>query len=207
MRTYTAEQIAQGVTFAWAYQRKLRQYLGRPYLQSFGARGPSPSHSGFGHCVRAAELAECLNISFEDYIEAHFWDAQRSRGRHPQPRFLHKYTGPGPTSAEKVASWLRARAQGAQAHVLAEGRRERGTKKERLATQERYLRQLGQQWSASPEDILRALGGPEAGVFDPAWLATQPTWLALLASGHFADNPGPDLAYLRRCRARASEPR
>ena len=39
-----------------------------------------------------------------------------------------------------------------------------------------YLAQLCAKWEVAPQDVLRALGGPDAGVFEPAWLRRQPIW-------------------------------
>lgn len=196
MRTYTPQQIASGVTFAWAYHRKLRAYLrGSLFAGAFGRRGPGPSDSNFVHCVLAAELADELGVPYDPYIEAHFWFEQRSRGRHPQVRYLHQRRPGG--SADRVRAWQRVQAERPTGRVIAEGRTEHASQRERFAVQERYLRQLCARWQASTDDILRALGGPEAGIFDPAWLSTQPSWQRLTAEGHFARQPGPDLAFLQ----------
>ncbi len=204
MRTYTAEQIARGITFAWAYHRKLRRFLRKSYpAGAFGRGGPSPDDPNFVHHVLSAELADELGVPYDDYVEAHFWVEQRLRGRHPQVRFLHRRAGFG--AAERVAAWRQAQAKAPEGAVLAAGAIEPIRRPERFAVQERYLRDLCARWAATPEEILAALGGPDAGVFDPAWLRTQPAWTALRASGHFARNPGPDIAALRACQARARE--
>jgi hypothetical protein len=196
MRSYTPAEIASGVTFAWAYHRKLRAYFHKPsFAGAFGRRGPEPSDPNFVHYVLAAQLADALGVPHDDYIEALFCYEHRTRGRHPQARFLHPSA-----AADRIQAWRLAREARPTGRVLAEGRRERGSQQERFALQERYLQQLCARWSAEPEDILRAFGGSEAGVFDPAWLRTQPTWRRLEAEGHFARHPGPDIAYLRERR-------
>ncbi len=204
MRTYTAEQIACGITFAWAYHRKLRRFLRRSYpAGAFGRSGPSPSDRNFVHYVLSAELADELGVPYEDYVEAHFWIEQRLRGRHPQVRFLHRRSGFG--AAERVAAWRHAQARAPEGAVLAAGSAEPIGRPERFAVQERYLQQLCTRWGATAQEVLAALGGPDAGVFDSAWLRTQPAWKALEAAGHFARNPGPDIAALRACQARGRE--
>ncbi len=205
MRTYTPEQIAAGVAFAWAYHRKLRAYLRAGHFPSaFGRRGPAPSDPNFVHCVLAAELADELAAPYDAYIEAHFWFEHRSRGRHPQVRYLHQRRPGG--SADRVRDWQRTQAERPTGRVIAEGRAEHATERERFAVQERYLRQLCARWRAGPDEVLRALGGAEAGVFDPSWLSTQPIWRRLSAQGHYARTPGPDLGYLRACRERSAAP-
>ncbi len=198
MRTYTADQIASGVRLAWAYHRKLRAYLRRSFhFGAFGRGGPQPDDPSFVHYVLAAGLADRLGVPYDDYVEAHFWAEHRWRGRHPQARFLHQERGW--TSAERVRDWQCARNQGAP-RTIAPGRREPARPAERSGTQDLYLAQLCARWEVAPEDILRALGGPEAGVFDPRWLRAQPIWQRLERVGHFTDHPGPDIAYLKRRR-------
>ncbi len=202
MRTYTAEQIARGITFAWAYHRKLRRFLRRSYpVGAFGRRGPSPDDTNFVHHVLSAELADELGVPYDDYVEAHFWVEQRLRGRHPQIRFLHRRSGFG--AAERVAAWRQTQAQAPEGAVLASGAAEPIRRPEHFAVQERYLQQLCTRWGATAHEVLAALGGPDAGVFDPTWLRTQPAWRVLEVAGHFARNPGPDIAALQACRERA----
>ncbi len=203
MRTYTADQLARGITFAWAYHRKLQRFLHRGYRAgAFGRSGPRPDHRSFVHYVLAAELADELGVPFEEYVEAHFWAEQRSRGCHPQARFLHRRTGFG--AAERIAAWRKHQADHAEGAAVASGCDDPAPPRERAAAQERYLAQLCARWQASPDEVLAALGGPDAGVFDRAWLKRHPIWRALETRGHFARHPGPDMAALRRCRERAA---
>jgi hypothetical protein len=198
MRTYTSDEIAAGVRFAWAYHQKLRAYLRQPFhFGAFGRQGPAPDDPSFVHYVLAADLADRLGAPYEDYIEAHFWAEHRWRGRHPQARFLHQEKGW--TSAERVGDWQRAQRQGALTTIAA-GKREPARRAGRTGTQDLYLAQLCARWGLPPEDVFRALGGPDAGVFDRRWLRTQPIWQRLDREGHFAEHPGPDIAYLTRRR-------
>lgn len=202
MATYTPDEVTRGVIFAWAYQRKLRAYLRRPDALAFGRGGPGPDDPAFIHCVLAARLADRLGVSYADYVEAHFHAEHRWRGRHPEVRFLHRQHGW--TSAERVATWQRARGQrGGLARAIAPGTAASLSAAETATTQERYLRQLCARWRAGKADIFYALGAPGAGVFDPGWLRSQPLWRALDARGHFRGRHGADIAYLRELRDQA----
>ncbi len=200
MRTYSADQIARGVTFAWAYHRKLRAYLRRPHpFGAFGRSGPQPTDPNFVHHVLAAELADELGVPYDAYIEAHFWFEHTRRGRHPQVRHLHQRRGI--TAAERVSAWQRRQAERKEGRVLAEGSVATASRRQRCEHQERTLRELCDRWSATPEEILRAFGGPDAGVFDAGWLRDQALWREIEATGHFERQPGIDLAELERLRA------
>ncbi len=61
MATYTPDEIARGVRFAWAYHRKLRAYLRQPGGTP-AWRGPAPDSPAFIHHVLAAKLADYLCI-------------------------------------------------------------------------------------------------------------------------------------------------
>ncbi len=200
MRGYSAEEIEAGVRFAWAYDRKLRAYLGDRFRGAHGRRGPRPGNANFVHHVLAAQLARELGAPFDDYVEAHFWWEKRHHGRHPQARHLHHRTGPG-NAAEVLAAWRHANQLAPEGCAVADGRTLRTSRSERFATQEAYLAQLCARWGVPRADILRAFGGPDAGVFDADWLRRQPEWCALEAAGHFTRHPGPDLDHLRRRQA------
>ncbi len=201
MRAYTAKEITDGIRFAWAYHRKLRAYLGTPHGGAFGRAGPQPNDPNFVHYVLAAKLAEKLGVPEAEYIEAHFWAEHQWHARHAQPWFLHQDTGW--SAAQRIEAWRRAKAGGETGVVLAPGRKVRASKAERRGSQDLYLAQLCARWEVPPQDILRALGGPDAGVFDPAWLREQAIWQALDAVGYFAEHPGPDIDYLTRRRDEA----
>lgn len=198
MRAYSASELTSGIRFAWVYHRKLRAYLGTPHGGAFGRAGPQPNDPNFVHYVLAARLADRLDVPYEDYIEAHFWAEQQWHARHAQPWFLHQETGW--TAAQRIEAWRRAKTAGETGPVLAPGKVARRTKAERRGTQDKYLAQLCAKWQVPPQDVLRALGGPDAGVFDPAWLREQPIWQALDRAGTFAEHPGPDIDYLTRRR-------
>ncbi len=200
MRGYSAEEIEAGVRFAWTYDRKLRAFLGDRFRGAHGRRGPRPGDANFVHHVLAAQLARELGATFDDHVEAHFWWEKRHHGRHPQPRHLHQRTGPG-NAAEVLAGWRLANRVAPEGSVVADGRPVRTYRSQRFGAQGAYLAQLCARWGVGPTDILCALGGPEAGVFDADWLRRQTAWRTLDAAGHFARHPGPDLDHLRRRQA------
>lgn len=198
-RSFTAAELERGVGFAWAWARKLRAY-GRlpPWQRPFSRSGPHPGHPNFPHFVLAALLADRLGVPDEEYLEAHFWNAHRRCGRPPEVRFLHNERGF--TAAQQVDAWRAAQATSRTGAVLAEGSLAPLTKARRAGRQEQYLRELCAKWGVAAEDIIRAYGGPDAGVFDEAWLRDRDDWRRIAAAGWFTEHAGPDIDYLRRQR-------
>jgi len=179
------EQRAQKM--AYAYEDALRKYACLPTLK-FLRKPITSDHPATYHVwLRAAMIAEGLEMGYDEYIKAQFFYFDKWFNKAPKPLDIASYKTE--RSALKRAMMYRLEESAPKGNIVGPVRPTPAVPQSvKWTNSDRVLKSMSSNFKVSEEEILRVFAQKESAdlFFDSSWLSQHPIYLKLKAAGEIS---------------------